>query len=175
MLRFGFLLIVSTLSLSAAARATELKFTVDYGIDDPGVIETFYVNTSVPGILSDISAQYYDGTSHDINLAITDDSLGNTLLQVGDTFDSEYFATGTSDYSAFFTSPTYTGNLADAFYVDGNLYLQANAGQVETGIDGTTITVSSVPEPSSWTMLILGTGAIGAVLRRRRQGARVAA
>lgn len=39
------------------------------------------------------------------------------------------------------------------------------------GFSGILPTVSAVPEPSSWAMMILGVGAVGAVLRKRRRDA----
>jgi hypothetical protein len=39
------------------------------------------------------------------------------------------------------------------------------------GLQITSITAGAVPEPASWTLMIIGLGAIGALTRRRRDAA----
>lgn len=60
-------------------------------------------------------------------------------------------------------------------YAEANFYdIQTNTLQYEVVIDTKTLTVErldavgGVPEPASWTLMILGFGTAGAVLRRRR-------
>ena len=47
------------------------------------------------------------------------------------------------------------------------------------GLDGSagsgTVTITAVPEPAAWAVMLVGFGAVGALLRRRRDGERVAA
>jgi hypothetical protein len=52
-----------------------------------------------------------------------------------------------------------------------SFHWQATEGQnVNTGIDNIFLGPASVPEPSSWTMMLLGFGALGTALRRRSKG-----
>jgi hypothetical protein len=51
-------------------------------------------------------------------------------------------------------------------FVVNDDYLPDNAGGVSLNIEA----VSAAPEPSSWTLMIAGTGLVGAMLRRRRRG-----
>lgn len=45
-----------------------------------------------------------------------------------------------------------------------------NAGNYSNDSTGVNLTVAAIPEPSTWALLILGFGAVGAAQRRRRQG-----
>lgn len=51
----------------------------------------------------------------------------------------------------------------------------AKNGPYQYDSTGLSATVTSVPEPATWAMMILGMGGMGAVLRRRREGAFAAA
>jgi hypothetical protein len=46
--------------------------------------------------------------------------------------------------------------------------LEAHAGETFTDTDETFISISGVPEPGAWAMMLLGLGFGGAVLRSRR-------
>lgn len=89
-----------------------------------------------------------------------------------------------------FSSPTLTPGLQEVFYIgDGGssvdftvptgatrLYLGTvdgfgwdnNSGAILVTVNGLN---SAVPEPTTWAMMILGAGAVGALMRRRRTGA----
>jgi hypothetical protein len=180
--KFTTLLIVaaSALSIPSLAQAEKLKVTVAYGSFNPGVVETFDIDTSVIGTLSASSAAIY-GTAQDADFVITHDSLSHTLLQIGDSTDYNYFATGTSDaeaFSALYNFPgTFTQSTSAQFFDGSSLYFQASIGETAIGLDGTSITVSSgVPEPSTWAMMIAGFGIVGAMsmFGQRRKGAAIA-
>lgn len=58
--------------------------------------------------------------------------------------------------------------------IDGSLMAKSYSGSTQLnwyGFKGGMPTMSAVPEPSSWAMMILGVGAVGAVLRKRRRDA----
>jgi hypothetical protein len=163
------LVLIAAAGVAAAAHAQELQFTVDWGADEPGVVEIFDVNASIPGTPS-ATSEIWVGTYQDIDFAITNDNLGNTVLQVGDDEDSNWVSTGTSDFDAFFFSHTNT-NGAKPFYNGSSLYLQASPGETAYGVDGTQFSISAVaaaPEPSTWALMMAGIGGIGMILRGSR-------
>jgi hypothetical protein len=164
---------VAALSLSSAAHATELLFSVNYDSNGPGLLETFVVNTDEVGTLSAASAAADSGTANDIDFAITDDSLGNTVLQVGNATDNHFFSTATSDIGAFDgQAGEFTFNTTTPFWDGLHPFLMANSGEIALGTFdevNTTINVTAIPEPATWIMMLLGVGAMGATLRGRRQ------
>lgn len=60
------------------------------------------------------------------------------------------------------------GSVSD-FYHTAGLQLQAPRGVTYTSDSGVFLTGGGVPEPSAWAMLIMGFGAAGAVIRRRKR------
>lgn len=65
-----------------------------------------------------------------------------------------YFTQGAQLYSGEVFQPTLiTGTYALTAFIDGNPY---------------TLTVSAVPEPTTWAMLFGGLGVVGAIAQRRR-------
>ena len=162
---------------TGAARAEVLEFSVAYGRFDPGVVETFDIDTSQPGVQSPVAMDFYNQSGTDLDFNITGDSLGNKVLLVGDADDATDpydFATGTSDNDAFFGN-TFTYQTSQHFYNGDSLFINAAAGQTATGTDGTIIAVSAVsaisaaPEPSTWLLMLAGIGGIGLMLRRARK------
>jgi len=169
-LRMACLVLIAAAGVAAAAHAQELQFTVDWGTDDAGVVEIFDVNASIPGTPSAASESFF-GAYQDIDFAITNDNLGNAVLQVGDDVDSNWFSTGTSDYDAFYLTETSTDVVSNPFYNGSSLYLQASPGETVYADDGTQFSISAVsvaPEPSTWALMMAGIGGIGMILRRSR-------
>ena len=67
---------------------------------------------------------------------------------------------------------TWSGNLAAGGFIDFAIDPRSNYGWDSTvGL----ATVSSIPEPSTWAMMILGFAGIGAMTYRRRKSAMLAA
>lgn len=97
-----------------------------------------------------------DGKSGTINGAAASFDLGfgspTYFFNFGlfnNSIGSSIFSTGT---------PLYTGTEAAPTFKTGTFSLDP----------GYSLTISAVPEPASWAMLIAGFGAIGGVMRRRR-------
>jgi hypothetical protein len=70
------------------------------------------------------------------------------------------------------TSPVFAANLGDGFY-----YVQIQPFQVKVSGEASSgsLVESLVPEPTAWSLMLLGVGAAGAALRRRRSAASTAA
>ncbi|MBV8682484.1 MAG: hypothetical protein JO111_06400 [Caulobacteraceae bacterium] len=163
----------SALVLAPASHATELLGT--FSNADAGYVETFVIQSN--GGFADPA----DGADY-TNFALTHDSLGNTLATVGDGttgykaelagktgFDG-YFGTGGAGSHAF------NGQTYDSLVPP--LYQQGSSPVLEPGtyygdFDGFTLTLSAVPEPDVWTLLIVGAAAVGGATRaaRRRRSA----
>ncbi len=120
---------------------------------------------------SSIAAFGFYGTDiGDINGALTITLLRNggpsTVLNVGNTLnapDGSLLFFGVIDTANPFDAIQFGNTAAGADFFGFDDMIVGDARQVTGG----------VPEPSTWAMLILGFGAVGATLRRQRQAARV--
>ena len=59
-------------------------------------------------------------------------------------------------------------NLSSLFLEAGTYTLTINGENNSTGSLGGTVTINAVPEPGTWAMMLLGFGAAGFAMRRRR-------
>ena len=59
-------------------------------------------------------------------------------------------------------------NLSSLFLEAGTYTLTINGNNSSTGSLGGTVTINAVPEPGTWAMMLLGFGAAGYAMRRRR-------
>jgi len=59
-------------------------------------------------------------------------------------------------------------NLSSLFLEAGTYTLTINGENNSTGSLGGTVTINAVPEPGTWAMMLLGFGAAGLAMRRRR-------
>ena len=59
-------------------------------------------------------------------------------------------------------------NLSSLFLDAGTYTLTINGNNDSTGSLGGTVTINAVPEPGTWAMMLLGFGAAGFAMRRRR-------
>ena len=59
-------------------------------------------------------------------------------------------------------------NLSSLFLEAGTYTLTINGDNRSTGSLGGTVTINAVPEPGTWAMMLLGFGAAGFAMRRRR-------
>jgi hypothetical protein len=62
-------------------------------------------------------------------------------------------------------------NLSSLFLEAGTYTLTINGNNNSTGSLGGTVTINAVPEPGTWAMMLLGFGAAGYAMRRRRRPA----
>jgi hypothetical protein len=70
---------------------------------------------------------------------------------------------------AFAASNIYTFQINTGTAVPSTLYFGVTDGQYSDNGGGFRVTISNVPEPASWALLIAGFGLTGAAMRRRRQ------
>ena len=59
-------------------------------------------------------------------------------------------------------------NLSSLYLEAGQYTLTINGNNNSTGSLGGTVTINAVPEPGTWAMMLLGFGAAGYAMRRRR-------
>jgi hypothetical protein len=187
-------LFVAVLSLfgaavpSVAAAATTANFTINTaldGINVPGAPTTATITGGID------YATFFAGPSGGSS-AVTD---FNVLLGNGSNYNAGNFApfasgvnavliltsgqTGTLNFVANGgNAPLFSFDLTGLFTADGQGALPGGGLTLtnSTQIDGTTIAagsagtlaVAAVPEPGTWAMMILGFGAMGVAMRRRR-------
>jgi hypothetical protein len=87
-------------------------------------------------------------------------------------FTSAYLWDGTNSYALsllYSFGSLEAWGLADTTLAAGNYTLYINGNNSRTGSLGGTVTIQAVPEPATWAMMILGFGAVGFVLRRKRK------
>lgn len=89
-------------------------------------------------------------------------------------FTSAYLTNGVD---TFFLSKLYSvgslegWGLDDTLIAAGNYTLFVKGKNTRTGSLGGTITIAALPEPGTWAMMIIGFGAVGFSLRRKRKTA----
>jgi hypothetical protein len=87
-------------------------------------------------------------------------------------FGDDGFEGFDSDFGSYFGPQLFTGTVEAPTFKTGTFAL-------DDGAETLTISAAAggggVPEPASWTLMVLGFGGLGAALRQRRAGARAAA
>ena len=138
--------------------STDGGITTTIGYEDTGLAKpTFTEWLSLTNTLAGIYSITLDTSSRSVN------------------FTSAYLTDGTNNYAltcqagcSGTTSVEFWG-LDDTLIAAGNYTLNVLGNNNGTGSLGGTITISqAVPEPATWAMMLLGFGAIGWQLRRRR-------
>jgi hypothetical protein len=88
-----------------------------------------------------------------------------SLAGFSDHIDANLFSSGIPNS---FTSPFTATGIGGVDFGSGSLRHGSHGGLFFTGLDVTEL-ASGVPEPATWAMLLLGFGATGFALRRRRR------
>ena len=147
---------------AGVANATVLVMTFTSGTT---VLDTFKfdnatgVNNLVPGYL------FFN---------IFDSANGYNAMYVGDASRSGDVGVGFQNGSLPNVNPTiFSAAFNPAFWSGTGFAVTFAPGQTYTASNGTVLSVSGIPEPASWALLLAGFGLTGAVMRRRV--ARVAA
>jgi hypothetical protein len=122
---------------------SQTALSLDFGNDDP--------HFTIPGDLATLrvflGASFVGQTTVSLN---RDDIMNQTISFAGASFDNFTFAYTNAAGSPFTGPGDIAGGLAEV--VDNIAYSSAGVG---------------VPEPATWAMMLLGFGAIGALVRRR--------
>jgi hypothetical protein len=87
-----------------------------------------------------------------------------------------YFLLQTTDNNGVFAGPVPTQSDSDISITEQGIFQYSISDAIETGVglpyyadfNDVTTQVSSVPEAPMWAMMLVGTGVVGAALRRRR-------
>ncbi|QDZ09018.1 PEP-CTERM sorting domain-containing protein [Sphingomonas panacisoli] len=120
-----------------------------------GLLSTFTSNT-IAGTTAQMRS-YYSATNADFSNGV---SAGQTLLATGPTFNGP----GTAQFANLFNV---TGPWSETVR-----YTLAFTGGNGSNFNGTA-NLTAVPEPATWGLMLLGFGAMGGMLRTRRQTPRV--
>jgi hypothetical protein len=101
------------------------------------------------------------------------DNLGRAGIFFGDTSASGWFGTG--PVSGGIVSQQNSDYANPAFYSDSGYSINAYAGETLTAANGSIVTISAVPEPSTWAMMLLGFAGLGFMAYRRKNKMALAA
>ena len=171
---FGRILFASAISLAALAATpagAAVTFAGSWEVDSgpnwasaPPNGPLAYSGQEAAALLFGGSASQYVISTVDNNVADINNQAWYSVIGLG---GGHMFADNYSDkYLGQFYGPT-SGYPFGDLTAPASAYVDDNA----VGADFTNFAfrVSGVPEPATWTMLILGFGGIGMMLRRRRQ------
>jgi PEP-CTERM motif-containing protein len=89
-------------------------------------------------------------------------------------FTSAVLFDGTNSFNltSLFDNGTFElWGLGPQFFAAGQYTLTIMGSNTNTGALGGTVTIQSVPEPGTWAMMLLGFGAVGFAMRRKRRPA----
>ena len=118
----------------------------------PGDSATFTFDAAITAFAIDINTAATTAGAYDVVL-----NTGDQAFSLFETFPGA----GTGQFIGFTSSTPFT-----------SVMLSANTGftyTLDTLIYGDAAAVAAVPEPSTWAMMLLGFGAVGFAMRRRRQ------
>jgi hypothetical protein len=129
------------------------------GYSDTGLDASFTESLSFLNTLSGIYSITLTTSTAAVNFtsAILTDGLGGSWDLV------KKYDDGTSEFWNFDNPPSNTYTLGDGTYT--LTIMGANSGP---GSLAGTVTINAVPEPAAWAMMLIGFGAIGASMRRRK-------
>lgn len=122
------------------------------------------------------SISFFVGTLDNYNLVDLLDSSGNVIQSFDGTqmYNDPNGAApprGDAQSSAINRRVTFTGTNGTAY--NGIRFSNLGSGNQSFEFDNVSFT-ASVPEPATWAMMIIGFGLIGAAMRRRHRGGRLA-
>ena len=158
-----------TVLAAAPASAAVLNFKIT---NDGGLIDSFDLDTDA-GIQNSISNYVF--------FSITNSLAGNNAAYFGTAdapFGAYNFGVGVKRAGEDSVSPSYD----DAFTANQPLYtggltlnitasdLATAGGYVVPTANGATVTISAVPEPATWALMLLGFGMVAGAARYRRRG-----
>jgi len=182
---------VAALALSSAAQAATV---VPVGTPDTGTGEFFTIKSgqsSTSPVINSTFGAYVSGpsTAFDYQFDFTIDNSGvgsgnlsysangsnqltfSDVLINGTSYKSSIFGSSTTGFGLFVNNIAITSGALNTIEIIG----QSSSGNVSTGFSGNAnFTLTAVPEPASWAMMIGGMGLIGGVLRRRNTALRLA-
>jgi hypothetical protein len=127
---------------------TTIGFT-ESGLNAPSFIESLMFTNDLAGVYAltlDTSSTGIDFTS----AVLTGPGGPYNLIEEFDNGVSEFW------------------NLSSLYLEAGQYTLTINGDNNSTGSLGGTVTINAVPEPGTWAMMLLGFGAAGYAMRRRR-------
>jgi PEP-CTERM motif len=152
---------LATTFAACPAQATILDFTVDW---TGGTVETFAIDTTTGH--NDAA-----GTPPYVYFDTINDSLGRDAIFFGDSSTGGWTGTGTVINNL--VNQVNSDYFSPAFYADNGVNVDIAPGRY-VGRDGSTLTVSAVPEPSTWAMMILGFLGVGFMAYRKTTTVRFA-
>lgn len=159
-------IVVFKMVISASpANAVELHFVWS---NNGSGSETFNLDTA------SITADPYLPDPNDyIEAPITGDSEGLTAVFFGNGAISGNFGIGNFRTAApFGVNPAFAGDITSGTFFTGtntNPILQFGPGVVYSVDNGSTLTISAVPEPTTWALILLGFGLVGLAIRKRSE------
>jgi hypothetical protein len=125
-----------------------------------------------------------EGNTHFADFVLSNDSMGNTVATAGDEttgFKSNFSNTGDSYFGTGPAGSSARNNQTSSSFkpvlyssTAATPVLQAGTYRADFG-GGLTLTLSAVPEPEAWALLIAGAAMTGGALRASRRRSRVAA
>lgn len=168
----------SVLAASAVMLATVMAPAANAAVVD-GIDLTSSVTDSFGGVVT--AGSFSDAFTFTLNeaSALTSASITNILVQLTGLGDID-FTSVDFDGNNFFSISNNLGGVTDLAYISGVPLAAGSHTLTVQGFAygaasyGGNITISPVPEPATWAMMIAGIAAVGFAMRRRNQTTRVA-
>jgi hypothetical protein len=164
----------------ASAASAQVSVTSSPGVitgtSDSGVTFSTFYGTANSGSPFDEWVSFTEALDGFYSFDLTSVAVaGNAATDVDFT---SVFLTGGSIVGSLFLSPDINSTdqyehyvLSDVFLAAGDYTLHLQGTRGRTATYSGTISFAAVPEPATWAMMLMGFGAIGFAMRRRRRPA----
>ncbi len=162
---------LALIAVAPSVASADVVWTVTGAFDDGGTLSGFF-DTNVYGYLSGFNLQTTTGTSDvafDYNASDSYYSNGTFYVDAQPGYQSDLhlqFANSLSVASA--NNTIQGGHAGPSWECQGSYGCYLPSGGSIRYLTSGYASTGAVPEPAAWTMMIVGFGGIGAVLRRRR-------